>query len=208
MSHRLPKKQIFMYAWELFQSRFWFFVGATAGFVLVGGVIMHAQKIVEHTNTLAFIAFAIAGALYKMAVWFGFMNISLKALSQKPYSLRDFFSPLDFFPDYLARGIIYQIVVLAGFVLLIIPGIILSLKYLFYGFVFLDKKSSIKDCFTMSNTLTKGFRFQLLIILLILGCINILGAITIVGLCVTIPFSVLVLGETYQNLSHQPKQVA
>ncbi|MBS2028093.1 MAG: hypothetical protein JST54_09340 [Deltaproteobacteria bacterium] len=97
----------------------------------------------------------------------------------------------DFFP-YLLTSILYSLVVAAGLVLLIVPGVIWGLMFMFATYLVVDKKLDPISAFVESKRLTKGIKGQLLGFALLAIGINLLGALALgVGLLFTIPITVI-----------------
>ena len=74
----------------------------------------------------------------------------------------DLFRGFSVFPAAVAVSFIYGIIVTAGLILLIIPGVIWGLAYLFAQYSVIDKKAGIKGSFVHSSLITYGFKERLL----------------------------------------------
>jgi len=83
---------------------------------------------------------------------------------------------------YFLTSLVLGLIILAGFVCLIIPGIILSYVFLFALFVLVEKKVSITDSIKISNKLTNGIKWSLFGYGLLVGFIS---------LCIMIPIVIL-----------------
>ena len=110
------------------------------------------------------------------------------------------------YPQYLLRmigaSILYGLIVLAGFVLLVIPGIYLALRLQFYSYYIIDKDAGAIDSLKMSWKVTEGNMINIFLFMLLLVALNILGAIVLlVGLLVTIPVSFVAVTLLYRKLS-------
>ena len=62
-------------------------------------------------------------------------------------------------------------VVVVGLALLVVPGVYLSIRFMFVPILIVDKELTIKEAFKKSTTLTKGVKWKLLGLALILGLI-------------------------------------
>ena len=78
------------------------------------------------------------------------------------------------FWKYLFGGILLILIVVAGLVLFIIPGIYLALRFVFVPVILIDKETTIKEAFKKSTDLTKGTKWKLLGLIIILALIQIL----------------------------------
>ncbi len=103
----------------------------------------------------------------------------------------------------IAATFIYTFLVGLGLVLFIIPGIILSIGFLFYRHLIVDKDMGVIDALTYSFRLTRGARFKLLGLCLTLSFVNLAGLLLLgIGLLITLPASHLALTYAYRKLLH------
>ena len=101
-------------------------------------------------------------------------------------------------------AILFSLIVLAGFVLLVVPGIALSVMLQYYSYFIIDKNMGPVEAIKASAALTKGVRWKLFGFLLALGLINIVGALLlVVGLFATVPVSLVAVAFVYRKLLPQ-----
>jgi hypothetical protein len=106
-----------------------------------------------------------------------------------------------YFLNFLLANLIYAVVVMVGFVLLIIPGIIWSLKYQFMPYLVLDRDMKPMDAFKESARITDGHKGRLFLFGLFLLLVNIAGLLAlIIGLLFTIPASMIAYAYVYRKL--------
>ena len=72
---------------------------------------------------------------------------------------------------YFLGWLAYGFVVVVGLALLVVPGVYLSIRFMFVPILIVDKELTIKEAFKKSTTLTKGVKWKLLGLALILGLI-------------------------------------
>jgi uncharacterized membrane protein len=100
--------------------------------------------------------------------------------------------------------IVYGFIVAAGYVLLIVPGVILQLTYSLATFVAIDKGMRVWQAMGESRRLTTGNRWKILQIGLMLALINLGGVLALgIGLLVTIPLSMIAAAVIYTHLSDE-----
>lgn len=80
-------------------------------------------------------------------------------------SLRDLFRGFSIYFRALAFTLIFSVMLLGGFMLLIIPGILIMLAYSFGEYVLADEEPPVRDCFLRSAEITRGHRTDLLPVL-------------------------------------------
>jgi len=105
------------------------------------------------------------------------------------------------FWKYLAVSILLAIVIGIGLALLIVPGIILFLMFMFSTFIVIERGLGPIDAMSESRRLTRGHKWELLAFVGLLFLINLLGLLAlIVGILVSIPVSALAFVHAYRAL--------
>ena len=62
---------------------------------------------------------------------------------------------------YLLGSIAYTLLVIGGMILLIVPGIILAIKYQYVTYLIVDKHMGVKEAFRLSGEMTQGKKMWL-----------------------------------------------
>ena len=102
---------------------------------------------------------------------------------------------------YIITNVIRQIIIIVGLILFIIPGIIFAIKLQFVDYLIVDKKMGI-DSLSKSWNMTKGVKWNLFLLWILIALINIAGALLLlVGLFITVPLSVVATAYVYRKLS-------
>ena len=105
------------------------------------------------------------------------------------------------FWKYLLASLLLGITIAVGLVLLIVPGIIFTLMFLFTTFIVIDRELGPIEAMKESHRITRGHKWPLLGFLLLLMLVNLGGLLAfIVGLLVTIPVSSLAVTHAYRVL--------
>jgi uncharacterized membrane protein len=207
---KLQVRECLRFGWETFKSRPGVFVlavliifGASLALNFVAGML---ESAIEMATGPEYFLAAIVGFVLSFAIGtlieMGMNRFYLKAHDDvASVSLHDLkkFHP---FRKYFLARLLAGVAVLAGFLLLIIPGIILSLLFSFVAFIVIDKELSPIDALKESVRITKGNLLKLLLLSLLILLINILGLLVlVVGLLVTTPISILAMVHAYRVLS-------
>lgn len=186
------------------------FVAKRWGFILVVTVgvptfISVISEIFGKTLEDSFLALIVNIVVFALSlvVSLGTKRITLDLVDEKPSRLADLFSQTNLFWKFLWASIIYGIIVVIGFILLIIPGIYLSLKYGFFGYILVDRPElSAGDVLKESARLTDGIKWNLFWFSVALIGINILGLMALgIGLLYTIPVSIMAYTALYRALT-------
>lgn len=194
------------FGWETFKKRPWFFIGV---FLVVSILSSGSRFQLNGTNeTLATIAlFVVAGIAFgiiQVLAKMGATQLALKAHDNaESVTFGNLWAPHPFW-KYIGGSILVGIIVVIGLILLIVPGIIWALRYMFVPYLIMERKLTPFAALKESARITYGHKWQLLGLLGLIVLINILGAILLlVGLLVSIPVSSLAMVHTYRTLSGQ-----
>lgn len=151
------------------------------------------------------------GAVLTTIVSIGFLKISLKFIDNQQTNLADLFSSWN---DYLLvikywlSSVIFGLIVLLGILLLVIPGIIWAIKLQYYSFLIVEKKMGPIEALRLSWQITSGVKWQLFLLGILLGLINLLGVLAlVVGLLISIPTTMLAQTYVYRKLVSQQEKV-
>jgi uncharacterized membrane protein len=202
------------FGWETFKKNPWMLVG---GFVLVflvsgisNGILaglfpVEAPDATYMSSSMNFLLSFAVGIIVEM----GLLTFVLRAHdSIESLSFSDLWNPQSFL-SYLLAQIVVGIAVILGFVLLIVPGIIVALGLLFTPYIVLDQKKGPIEALKMSWAMTKGHRWRLFLLMCSIVLLNILGMLLLfVGLIVTAPVSMLALAHTYRLLSNSSTPIS
>jgi hypothetical protein len=129
---------------------------------------------------------AIIYLIIYQVVELGLVGISLEFRDGKPHEIEDLFKNYRLFPNFLAATIIYGFMVAIGFIFLIVPGIYLALKYMFYGYLIVDKGLGPIEALRESGRMTQGAKKNLIVYWLTLWC-GMIVIMLILGLFVAAP---------------------
>jgi uncharacterized membrane protein len=201
------------FGWETFKKRPWFFVGSAiiiAVAYLVVGLITNAVDAAlggspEEPTGAGSVVSIILGTFIGM----GLTAFYLAAHDNlETVQLSSLWHPQPFW-KYFAASLLVSLVIVGGMLLLIVPGIIFALMFMFATFIVIDRELGPIEAMKESNRLTKGYKWSLLGFILVITLLNLLGLIAlVVGLLVTIPVSWLALVHAYRTLGGRAVQDA
>jgi uncharacterized membrane protein len=193
------------YGWETFKRRPWFFAGTALLILVLSGLVDSLTGRVdalvtgspEHPSGLGLVINLAFGTLLSMGATAFYI-----AAHDNPDAaeLSMLWHPRPFW-KYLGLSILLAIVVGVGLALLIVPGIILLLMFMFSTFIVIERSLGPIDAMSESRRLTRGHKWQLLGFVGLLFLINLLGLLAlIVGILVSIPVSALAFVHAYRAL--------
>ena len=194
-------KDALSFGWDAFKSRVGFFIVL----LLLLGVLESIPYLIMRLYIGGFsVVLLIINLLFQYYLRVGIIKIILKVADGSDAQIGDLFSGGPVYVSYVLASILFLLSVFAGFVLLVVPGIILLFMFLYYGYFIVDKNMWPVEALKASAALTKGVRWKLFGFFLVLGLINIAGGLLLgIGLFVTIPVSMVATAFVYRKLLRQ-----
>jgi len=139
-------------------------------------------------------------------LYLGITKISLNLHDGKEARLGDLFSCMYLVPSYIGAAFLYTLIAIAGFLLLIIPGLIWTIQFLLFIYFIVDEEMGPVAALKASSATTYGAKWQLCWLLSLLVLLNLAGALLLlVGLFVTIPMSLMAMACAFRQLQGEPE---
>jgi len=210
--HDFSISEAMRFGWKAMKSNFWFFAGITLVSILIVfiptfiiNIIVEKGSQTQSITTSFVISFVkFLFQLVSMIISMGFIKIALKIYDNEKTGFADFFSCFPLFFKYLFGGILYSLIVTGGLFLFVIPGVFWMVKFYFFGYAIIDKGMGPIEALKESSVLTKGVKWDLLALIILVALINIIGALPIgLGLFVAIPTTKMAMAFVYRKLLSQ-----
>jgi uncharacterized membrane protein len=203
---KFSKKEAIKFGWEITKKKIKFFIPLL---ILVFGSSFLFDYLSDLAKKESFlISFLLTTVGFALSIIFslGLIKISLEICDGKEPKISDLFSQYRLFFRFLFTSILKSLICLFGFILLIIPGIIFSIRLSFFDYLIVDKNSRIVESLKRSWEITKGSTLNLFLLYLLLVLINLLGVFAlIVGLFWSIPTTMIAEAFVYRKLSSELK---
>lgn len=182
-------------AWELIKKNlnlFALLVGAYIVYYLLSGLF-------NDSGILSLVLWVVS-----LVLEVGSVNLVLKLVDGKKGDIKDLYTfpelPMKVFKN-LVGSIFAGIAVVAGLILLVVPGIYIAVRLQFFSYYIVDKNAGIMDAFRMSWDLTKNGKLNLFLFDLLLVVLNFVGALLLgLGLLVTVPLSLVAMTLLYRKV--------
>ena len=196
------------FGWNTMKSNLGFFIGLLILVFLFSSLSSIIAAKATEANIFLGIIFYIADFSLSIIISIGLVKIALRFCDNEKGRFADLFSQYPLFPQYLVGSILYGLIVFAGTILLIIPGIIWGIQFCLYDYFIVDKGLGPIEALKRSSAITRGVKWDLFGFFLILSGINLLGALCLlIGLFVTIPTTMVALAFVYRKLMAQAEIV-
>jgi len=168
----------------------------------IGNLLQSDQFIIGIiVGTLSAISYVALIAIVKL----GMIKISLMASRNIEPTFNDVFSfrLLRNILVYIGVNLLVISLALLGYVALIVPGVIVQLAFLFSVYAYVDNPNlGVWESMTKSRHITKGYRWKLLLLVMVVGAIKIAGLFAFgVGIIIAEPLTWIILGHAYTKLS-------
>lgn len=136
-------------------------------------------------------------------VQIGTYNLMLKVVDGKAAVIKDLYTYTDMTMKILrniAAGLIVGVIVLIGLIFLVIPGIYLGIRLMFFTYYIVDKNAGVMDSIKMSWELTRNGVINLFLFSILLFILNFIGALLFgIGLAITVPLTFLATALLYRK---------
>ncbi len=200
------------FGWKTMKETFWFF----AGYLLAMGIINIVVQIsIENDNfdyikgnLIASVAIGIIvlliASFVQALVEMGFIKNALEIHDGRDGMIDYLYSCYPLFLKYFAGTMLYYLISGIGLILLVVPGIIISIRFRYYEFLIVDEHLGPIDALKKSYEITRGQTFNLFSFALLQWLINVAGIMALlIGLFATLPMTKLADAYIYRRLLNQ-----
>ncbi|MBX4216185.1 DUF975 family protein [Candidatus Parcubacteria bacterium] len=190
MNTLFSKKDVLTEAWHKVKAHFWFLFLTMVGVLVVTGAAGWFPPLSAIVGI--FVSVSILTASLMLADG---MSPTFKDLFRKYHHWR-------LFLNYFLATLLSIVIIAAGLILFVIPGIYFAFRIQFYKFLVVDKEDigpwmAIKESWRM----TEGHVWNLFLFTLLIVLINLLGFILFgIGLFVSVPVSIVAYSIIYRKL--------
>ena len=155
-------------------------------------------------NVALNVIFGIIGWIVGLLLAFGLYRATIAVTRGEKPEVGMLFQTEGFGP-YIIASILFGLGLFVGLLLCIIPGIIFAVVYHFYGYVLVENPAmGPTDALKRAADISRGHRWELFGLVLVLLLINIVGLIAcLVGVIFTAGISWVALAYAYRALSGQ-----
>lgn len=157
--------------------------------------------VINFVNTIPLVGIFVG---WFLQAWFGMgvLMLILSFVDGNKASYKILWSTPEKVLPYLGLSFLQGLIVAVGTILLIVPGIIWGLTYMFAPYVFVDQKLGVMDSLKRSGEITKGRKWELFGFVILLMLINMAGALVFgIGLVITIPVVMIAYAKAYRTFS-------
>ena len=148
------------------------------------------------------------GIIVLLPVSYGSSWVFLKAVRGESFKVTDIFFAFQSFLNVIISGLLVGLIICAGCVLLIVPGIIFACKLVFVPYLVLDEKMEATEAIRKSWKMTKGFSWTIFWLAIVSFFIVIAGLIClVVGVIPAVIWIELAFAAIYWIVSVKDKSI-
>jgi tetratricopeptide (TPR) repeat protein len=204
-------KEALSFGWGIARDHMLFFLGLSiiATFVSLAPQVLIFALGLGQSPGMAVAAIALVFVLLSALLQLGFIRIALRFCQGQKSGFADLFKSYPVVPTFFVASLLYILIVLAGSILLVVPGIILAIRLSCYGFSIVDRGTGVLASLKESFRITGGAGMQLFWLILAIMGINVIGTIPLgLGLLWTVPLSLVAYAFAYRKLAGESRESA
>jgi uncharacterized membrane protein len=192
------------FGWETFGRNVAFLLAVYIAAMVISVDISGATEMEMVSGPAEFVLYilqALASAVLEM----GLIAIAIQFVDGHKPEFGDLFNRVHLVIKYIAAQIVVGLMIMAGLILFIFPGIYLAIRFSFFGYFIVTEECGPLDALQKTWDLTKGHTLDLLVFYLAVIGINILGLMAfVVGIFVTLPITSLATAVVFRRLQGPP----
>ena len=171
-----PRGAYLKAGWHLFKQYPGGFIGFTALVLLIQAGLGFLPKVGWMTLFIQY------------PLMFGFVAVSSRLIQGNRPQFGEFFNGFNFILTLLLLGVVSQIFIFLGLLLLVVPGVYLAVGFFLAPWFVLDRKVGFWEAMQLSRSAVRPHWFELFGLFLLIILVNLLGILALgLGLLVTIP---------------------
>jgi len=201
---RFSRQEALGFGWKKMKENFWFLMGIFVVMFFCQGMQSHFSHIDPKTDWATYFFGTFSFWILNIIIQMGNIRIALEINDGQKTGFDRLFSTWKFFFRYITGSFLYSLIVLCGFILLIVPGIMWAIRFQFFSYFIIDKDAGPIEALKLSSKATEGARMDLLWFDLACFGALILGVLALgVGILVAIPTVMLAVAHVFRKLEPQ-----
>lgn len=200
---RVPIADSIRYGWDTMRANLGFFILFLIIIFMVNTFFSVFSGLFENRLPVFSLIFSLGSLFASLVISLIIIKIALKFCDNDERAISEVISfEASLFFKFAAGYFLYALIAGVGFLLLIVPGIIWMIKYQYAVYLIADKGLGPLESLKKSSEITRGVKWELFGFLLLLGLINIAGAMFfVIGLFATVSTTMVAMAWMYRKLS-------
>lgn len=221
MAHIIDLSGVLEKSWKLFKNNVNFCLGAGAIFFAVTLFLnvatelvktslgFNEEALIESFSFEQFMEFlpglliiSLVSLVVSVILKLGLLKVFLNLVDGGRPALNDLWSTTRFLPEYFGAVLLMAVPIIIGFILFIVPGFYLYLRWQFFSILIVDQNLGPIEALKTSWRLTRGRAVDMFLMFAVLAALVLAGSLFIgVGLILTLPLSLIFFASVYRILN-------
>jgi len=192
-------------AWRIYKANFWPCFGTGFLYMVLNNIVSQgAGYVARQSGGIEGLALNLFATVVSLFLTIGILTYMLKVARGEPRSVADLFGGGALLLPGLGISFLYILAATIGFILLIIPGIIVLLMFSQAFMILIDRETGVIDSLKLSAQVTKGNKLTLFAIGFVSSVLSILGVLAcFVGIFFVSPYLFLMATVGYLMMTGQ-----
>lgn len=220
MSQIIDIGGMFEKSWRLFKENLNFSVGVGVIYLVVSVFLGVASELVKYITGIdeealmdnfsieglidflpIFLGITLVSIVVSVILKLGVIKVFLNLVDGGKPTFNDLWNTAHYLPQYFGAVLLMAVPVLVGFVLFIVPGFYLYIRWQFFSILIIDKNLGPIEALKESWRLTAGRTLDMFLLFVLLVTLTLAGSLALgVGLIFTLPLSMILLANVYRIL--------
>jgi uncharacterized membrane protein len=190
MKYKFNIEEVFAQAWTLTKKHFWLMLGVGAVTMIISYTIEGIKYLFLAGSKemgfmyLPYAVFLVVGFAASLILGFNTYRMIFDMVDGKSTKIMDLFKWDNTISSRLGKWLVANFVlgfiIFIGFILLIVPGIYLAIRYAYVNMLLIEKDITIKEAFKKSSDMTQGEKWHLIGMFLVCAIVVMIGLILLV----------------------------
>lgn len=198
----LPAGPALDFGWNTFKENAAFLVAVYLAAAFVPALVAWADEVLG--GRMDFTMWLVQ-VFVSLVIEIGLLKIAIKFETGQTTEFAHLFDGIRRVPSMFVVAVVGAAAVIAGLILLVVPGVIVGLRLMFAGFVVVDQEAGPMIALQKSWDMTRGYTLDLFLFAVAVLVINLFGCILLgVGVFVSAPVTFLATARIYRTLCDRP----
>lgn len=192
--------------WKLIFASFWPLLAVTLIYAALRAPVDLIDSLSNHVAGLPpwlFLVAVLYGVFVVGPITMGYAWVFLRAARREDFRITDLFSVFERnYWNAVGAGVLLFVTIVLGYLLLVVPGIILTCRLAFVGFLIVDRNMKVMESMRTSWAMTKGRGWSIFCMLVLALIVIIAGLIALfVGVFVSSMWIIAAFAVLYHSIS-------
>lgn len=203
MDKKIMISDLFHKSWKSLWAQIWVLSGLLIGYAIISMLLQaFIPRPANGTLSIAGTVIVLIGLFISLIFELGYTKNLFQAIDGEEPQFSSYGQMSRKIFVYFAAKLIYGLIVCAGLLLLIVPGIYLAIRLQFYYMAIVEEDAGILDSLRRSWEITRGSTLKLFLLMLVQVGLMLAGfALFLIGIFVALPLCGLMSCYAFRRLT-------